>query len=75
MPGTFAYDPPAGTVPDAGSDLLSVVFTPTNSVDYNSVTQSVSLTVSPIPLTVTANNATPDLWPDQSGVHRHDHAA
>ena len=57
VPGTFAYDPPAGTVLDAGSYLLSAVFTPTDAVDYNSVTQYVSLVVATRPLAVTANNA------------------
>ena len=57
VPGTFAYNPPAGTILDAGSYLLSVVFTPTDTVDYNNVTQTVSLTVQPAPLGVTANNA------------------
>ena len=57
VPGIFTYNPPAGTVLSAGSYLLSVVFTPTDKVDYNSVTQYVSLTVSKAPLTVTATNA------------------
>jgi hypothetical protein len=57
VPGNFAYDPPGGTVLNAGSYLLSLVFTPADTVDYNSVTQYVSLTVSTAPLTVTAHNA------------------
>ena len=36
---------------------MSVVFTPTDTVDYGSVNDSVGLVVSPAPLTVTANNA------------------
>jgi hypothetical protein len=58
VPGTFAYTPPAGTVPGAGSYLLSAVFTPNDTVNYNSATLYVSLTVSNAPLTVTAGNAT-----------------
>jgi hypothetical protein len=57
VPGTFIYNPPAGTIPGAGSYLLSVVFTPTDAVDYYSVTKYASLVVSNAPLTVTANSA------------------
>jgi hypothetical protein len=56
--GTFSYVPPAGSVLDAGSNLLSAAFTPSNSVDYSSVTDYVSLVVTPAPLSVTASNAT-----------------
>ena len=58
VPGTFAYTPQAGVVLDAGTQTLNVVFTPTNSAQYSSVTGSVSLVVSRAPLTVTANDAT-----------------
>jgi hypothetical protein len=45
-PGTFAYNPPAGTVlPSGSTQTLSVTFTPSDSTDYNSVTASVSITV------------------------------
>jgi hypothetical protein len=56
--GTFAYSPAAGTILGAGSYTLSVVFTPSDTYDYSSVTDSVSLVVSPAVLTVTASNAT-----------------
>ena len=39
--GTFAYTPAAGTVLKAGSQTLSVTFTPTNTTLYNSATDSV----------------------------------
>ena len=55
--GTFTYTPAAGAVLSAGSQRLSVVFTPTDSTDYNSATSSVTLTVNPAVLTVTAANA------------------
>ena len=58
VPGTFAYNPASGAVLNAGSNVLSVVFTPNDTFDYNSVTDSVSLTVSQAPLSVMANNAT-----------------
>jgi len=57
IPGAFVYTPPAGTVLSAGTNALTAVFTPTNTVDYASVTSSVSFVVSPAGLTVTANNA------------------
>lgn len=51
--GTFAYSPAAGTVMNtAGSQTLSVTFTPTDTTDYNSASGTVSLTVN-------AANSTP----------------
>lgn len=47
VPGTFAYTPPAGTVLPIGSQSLSVTFSPADSIDYTTATQSVSLTVLP----------------------------
>jgi hypothetical protein len=58
MPGIFTYVPPAGTVLDAGTNMLSAEFAPSNSVEYSSVTDYVSLVVTPAPLSVTASNAT-----------------
>src|SRR5579863_3783828 len=47
VPGTFAYTPASGTVMNtAGSQTLSVTFTPTDAANYNSATGSVTLTVS-----------------------------
>jgi hypothetical protein len=57
LPGTFAYNPTAGNVVNAGTNQLSVVFTPTDVADMNTVTTTVSLVVPPAPLTVTANDA------------------
>ncbi len=46
--GTFTYDPPSGTVLDAGQGLvLSVRFTPDDLISYSSVTTSVAITVTP----------------------------
>ena len=56
-PGTFVYTPAAGAVFSVGSYTLSAVFTPTDTTDYTSATNTVSVIVSPAPLTVTANNA------------------
>lgn len=43
--GDFAYDPAAGTVLDAGTNTLSVVFTPADAFDYSSTTNTVDLIV------------------------------
>ncbi len=56
VPGNFAYTPTNGTVLNSGSNTLSVLFTPSDPVDYTSVTATVSLTVMPAPLTVTADS-------------------
>ena len=57
VPGSFAYSPTNGTVLDEGTNALSVVFTPADTVDYSSATGTVSLVVSQAHLTVTASNA------------------
>jgi autotransporter-associated beta strand protein len=57
VPGSFACTPTNGTVLNAGTNTLTVIFTPTDTVDYNCVTDSVSLVVLPASLTVTAANA------------------
>jgi hypothetical protein len=55
VPGTFSYSPAAGTVLSAGTQTLSVTFTPTDTADYSTMTVTVSLTV---------NRATPSItWP------------
>ncbi len=45
VPGTFVYNPAAGTVPASGSDTLSASFTPTDATDYTTATASVTLAV------------------------------
>jgi hypothetical protein len=44
--GTLTYTPAAGTVPSAGTDTLSVTFTPTDTTNYTSATKTVQLAVS-----------------------------
>src|SRR5213076_6249 len=57
--GTFAYDPPAGTLLGVGANqTLTVTFTPTDLVHYAPVTATAYITVYRAPLTITANNAT-----------------
>ena len=46
VPGTFVYTPALGSVPTAGTDTLSVTFTPTDTANYSTVTKTVQLTVS-----------------------------
>ena len=53
VPGAFVYTPPAGTVLAAGTQTLSVAFTPTDTTDYNTASASVSLTVNPAPIVKT----------------------
>jgi hypothetical protein len=45
VPGTFVYSPSAGTVLAAGTQTLSVTFTPTASLNYTSATAQVTLLV------------------------------
>jgi hypothetical protein len=55
VPGTFVYAPAAGTVLNAGTQTLSVAFTPTDATDYTSASASVSLTVNAEPVTFTVS--------------------
>jgi len=57
VPGSFAYSPAAGAVLGAGSQSLSVTFTPTDSTDYTSSNAGVTLQVSRAGLAVTATPA------------------
>jgi N-acetylneuraminic acid mutarotase len=43
--GSFTYSPAAGTVLGAGTQTLTATFTPTNTTDYTTATDSVTLTV------------------------------
>ena len=51
--GTLVYSPAAGTILTAGSQSLSVSFTPTDVVDYTTATDSVTITVGQAKPTVT----------------------
>ena len=50
-PGSFAWTLPA-TVPPLGTTSYSVIFTPTDAIDYNTVTYSVSVVVNKIVPTI-----------------------
>ncbi len=56
IPGNYVYTPPAGTVLGAGTNTLTVVFLPTDAVDYNSATNTTQVVVLPGSLTITAAN-------------------
>src|SRR5262249_22057917 len=45
VPGTLVYTPAAGSIPAAGTDTLSVTFTPTDTTSYTTVTKTVQITV------------------------------
>ncbi len=53
VPGTFVYTPAAGTVPSAGTQTLSVTFTPTDPIDYASATSTVTITVNKVTPVIT----------------------
>ncbi len=51
--GTFAYTPDLGTTPTAGTQTLSVTFTPTDAINYTAATKTVTLVVNPAAPVVT----------------------
>lgn len=54
VPGNFSYTPAAGAIPAAGTDALSVIFTPTDTTDYSTAYATVSLVVNgPAPIITT----------------------
>jgi len=57
VPGTFAYSPAAGKVLPAGSQTISVTFTPADEADYTVTTAKVTLLVKPAQLIVSAHSA------------------
>ena len=58
VPGIFAYSPAAGTMPAAGRDTLSVTFTPTDTIDYATITATVTLSVSDFGLAAASGGVT-----------------
>ena len=53
IPGSFVYTPAAGTVLTAGSQMLSVTFTPTDTVDYTTATATVTISVNQVTTSIT----------------------
>ena len=56
VPGTFTYNPVAGTVLGAGTKTLSTTFTPTDSTNYTTATKSVTIIVKQAIPTITWSN-------------------
>ncbi len=57
LAGTYSYSPAAGTLLPAGTQTLSVTFTPTNTTNYSAVSKTVSIVVTAaiLPATVSVS--------------------
>jgi hypothetical protein len=53
VPGNFVYSPAAGTVLQAGSQKLTVTFTPSDTVTYSTVTSNADLMVTQVTPVIT----------------------
>ncbi len=60
--GSFSYSPAAGTILGAGTQTLSVTFTPSDSTDYTSPTVQTSITVEPATPSVTWSSPAPIVY-------------
>jgi Bacterial Ig-like domain (group 3)/NHL repeat len=58
--GTFTYSPAAGTLLGGGTQTLSVTFTPTNTTDYTTATDSVTITVNKATSTTVITSSAPN---------------
>jgi hypothetical protein len=54
-PGTFQYNPPAGTMLNVGTHQLFVTFIPTDTASYTNATANVQITVDPVVTATTFN--------------------
>ena len=57
-PGAFVYTPAAGAALNAGTNTLSVIFTPADTLNFTTATATVTLVVNPAPLVITADAQT-----------------
>ena len=57
--GSVAYSPAAGTVLSAGTQTLSVLFTPSDTTDYTSATATASINIAQHATTATISASTP----------------
>lgn len=63
IPGTFVYDPPVGTVLDAGVDQsLTATFTPTDTGTFDPITVTVFITVNKLDTNITWESPDPILF-------------
>jgi sugar lactone lactonase YvrE len=60
VPGTFVYSPAVGAILNAGTQSLSVTFTPTDTVDYLTAADVVTITVNQTTSTSTITSNTPN---------------
>jgi hypothetical protein len=60
VPGTIVYSPGLGTILNAGTQSLSVTFTPTDTVDYLTAADVVTVTVNQTTSTTTITSSTPN---------------
>jgi hypothetical protein len=54
LPGTFVYNPAAGTTLTAGSHVLSTTFTPTDTTSYTTASAQVTIQVDYAPISITS---------------------
>ncbi len=67
VPGSFTYNPAAGTVLSAGNNqTLSVSFTPTDTSDYTNATDTASINVAQYATTTILTASAPPCAPGQS---------
>jgi hypothetical protein len=55
LAGTYSYSPAAGTLLPAGTQTLSVTFTPTDSVNYTTASKTVSIVVTAVEIPATVS--------------------
>jgi sugar lactone lactonase YvrE len=68
VPGNMTYNPAAGTIPAAGTDTLTAIFTPTDTTDYTSASATVTLTVNAAPsFSLSASPSSASVNPGSSG--------
>jgi len=54
--GSYAYTPPAGALLQVGTHTMQVVFTPFDSATFGTQSMTMSITIDPAPLTITAGS-------------------
>ncbi len=57
VPGTYVYDPAIDTVLSTGIKTLSVIFTPTDTINYTTATANAMINVNPAPTGGSSNTA------------------
>ena len=52
IPGSFSYTPTVGALLGAGTNFLSVVFTPSDTTDFSSASNSVTVIITPASVSI-----------------------